>query len=351
MSEPAGGERRDGDPTLDEFERDLRGGLPFANLQASINQDEIRTGSPGPDALAETSASKGVARVTEVAERKELTICGFAGPREAGRQAQPFTGADECRAAGRGVDRSTRRPLCHSTCCMFRFPASVQEPDESVARWDYLQPYRIARRRDGYSVHLDSGALESIIQGLRPMARHSGNRGETQRVWDSPDTRTPNRDLAPPKLVTDGERDLDSRSGAVARRVPRSPAGHPAARSAGDPGPRGEPVCDNDLDGEPAGGAAAVKVLGQQRNHDCRLLLQPGCCRRLGGRGLPWRPDVACVRDPQQGEAQAEPHRVDAWGAGSDEAGLPRACAAAGRGDRMPEETSVFTPCLAGERT
>ncbi len=190
---------------LEELERGLRGGLRFANLLASFNQEDTRTLKALLNALVEILIGKGIIHLTEIDERRELLMRALAEKEEAGPRVQLVAGPDKYEVPGSGIDCSARTQLCRSACCTFRFPLSVQDLDEGVVKWDYLRPYAIACGPDGYCIHLDRRTLECTIYDQRPAVCRGYSCRDDRRVWENFETRTPNRELAAPKPATDGE--------------------------------------------------------------------------------------------------------------------------------------------------
>ncbi len=89
------------------------------------------------------------------------------------------------------IDCEARLPLCRARCCTLTFPLSAQDLDERVVRWDYAQPYQIARRADGYCVHNRAGTHDCQVYERRPAVCRQYDCRNDQRIWRDFEQRIP----------------------------------------------------------------------------------------------------------------------------------------------------------------
>jgi prolipoprotein diacylglyceryltransferase/Fe-S-cluster containining protein len=93
------------------------------------------------------------------------------------------------------IDCGSRLHLCKAACCKLHFALSRQDVAEGIVRWDFGQPYRIARGADGYCVHLDRTSKSCGIHANRPTTCRGYDCREDQRIWVDFDKRIPNPHL------------------------------------------------------------------------------------------------------------------------------------------------------------
>ena len=87
------------------------------------------------------------------------------------------------------IDCAALLPLCKARCCTMAFPLSRQDLDERVVRWDYGQPYTIARNTTGYCVHNSAGKCE--VYDKRPGVCRSYDCRQDKRIWKDFEKRIP----------------------------------------------------------------------------------------------------------------------------------------------------------------
>ena len=89
------------------------------------------------------------------------------------------------------IDCESRRPLCKSACCRLAYVLGTQDLDEGVIRWQYGDPYIIAKRDSGWCVHLATDG-SCADHGCRPLACRQYDCRHNAEIWIDFDRRIPN---------------------------------------------------------------------------------------------------------------------------------------------------------------
>lgn len=178
------------EPLESKLRRDIERGLQFSNILNSLNLNQtretiaivqalttllIRAGMIDPEDLQETIAMTR----RQLAARSTPTVClADKGDKYAEGQTAE-------------VDCAALMHLCQSRCCMFKLFLTKQDLDEGVARWDYGNPYWLARNEDGYCVHSDSGTRACTIHSQRPHVCRAYDCRNDERIWIDYENRVP----------------------------------------------------------------------------------------------------------------------------------------------------------------
>ncbi len=165
-----------------EIRQDVERGLQFANVMASVIQDQGNEAVAYVQALADVLVQKGL--ITE----EELEAPLDQARREVARVQMP-----RVRLADMGdkyddgqsveIDCHNRVHLCQARCCTLKFYLTKQDLDEGVARWDYGNPYWIKQDSDGYCVHNDASTGFCTIHAQRPHVCRQYDCRNDPRIW------------------------------------------------------------------------------------------------------------------------------------------------------------------------
>lgn len=168
---------------------DLEGGLRFLHvlgMQARITGDET---SVRLEALVQELAARSLIDLRRLDARREALKQAEGGP--PGTYVQVAPAIDKYTLTDLpDIDCAARLPLCKARCCSFTFPLSFQDLDERVVRWDYAQPYHIARGPSGYCVHND-GEHHCTVYSQRPAVCRTYDCRQDKRVWIDFEARIP----------------------------------------------------------------------------------------------------------------------------------------------------------------
>ena len=149
---------------LDGLEEKLAGGLRFANLIGSMNQEEIKTNKALLHSLIEVLISKGLIHLHELEERKKKVIQSLGQNDEQVPQVHLLETPDKYAQNNQKlIDCENRWSICKASCCKFWFALSVQDLEERILKWDYSKPYGIAQDQDGYCVHMERSNFKCSI--------------------------------------------------------------------------------------------------------------------------------------------------------------------------------------------
>ncbi len=181
---------------LDELEDRLSGGLIFANHMCSMNQENIRVHKAILHSLIEVLISKGLIHLHELEERKEKVIQSFGQKDEQVSKVHLVETTDKYAQGGEVlIDCESRYLICEGVCCKFWFALSVQDLDESIVKWDYKQPYGIARDKDGCCIHRDHSTYKCTIYENRPLICKTYDCRRDKRIWIDFENKIINPDL------------------------------------------------------------------------------------------------------------------------------------------------------------
>jgi Fe-S-cluster containining protein len=81
------------------------------------------------------------------------------------------------------IDCESRRQLCKMACCKLSFALSRQDIEESIVKWDFGHPYMIAKKEDGYCVHIDKTTCKCRIWENRPVPCRGFDCRNDKRIW------------------------------------------------------------------------------------------------------------------------------------------------------------------------
>jgi Fe-S-cluster containining protein len=169
---------------LDKLEKGLSGGLQFANLLASVNQENIKDNMVLLHSLVEVLVSKGLIHVHELEQRKKTLITSLSQSDEQVPKVQLMETPDKYAPDNeRILDCADRYPICKGICCTLWFALSVQDLEEGIVRWNYSYPYGIAQDHDGYCAHFDRSSGKCTIYENRPLPCRAYDCRESKRVW------------------------------------------------------------------------------------------------------------------------------------------------------------------------
>jgi hypothetical protein len=182
---------------IDEFEERLAGGLRFANLMCSVNQEAIKSDKAILHSLVEVLISKGVVHLHELDERKAKVIESLNNNGEQTPNVHLVETADKYAAENQVVaECKDCLPVCRAVCCKFWFALSVQDLEERILKWDYSRPYGIAQGKDGYCAHLDRSNLACTIYQTRPLVCRTYDCRHDPRIWRDFEKKVLNPDLS-----------------------------------------------------------------------------------------------------------------------------------------------------------
>jgi hypothetical protein len=126
---------------LDKLEKDLAGGLQFANLLASMNQENIRENTVLLHSLIEALISKGLIHVHELEERKKMVAESLSQYEEQKPRVHLLDAPDKyVDGSELIIDCESRYSICKGICCTLWFALSVQDLEERIVRWNYAYP-------------------------------------------------------------------------------------------------------------------------------------------------------------------------------------------------------------------
>ena len=175
-----------GHEAWDELRDELAGGLRYTHARANANTGKLLEVASFAYAAIELLAEKELLQIEELDERKKSV---------AGRLVAKFTDHgmgvvyqkpeyDKYTFDGEvRIDCENRLHLCRAACCRLRFALSKQDVEEGVVKWDFAQPYVIARGSDGYCQHLDRGQLGCSIHAHRPVPCRAYDCRNDRRIW------------------------------------------------------------------------------------------------------------------------------------------------------------------------
>ncbi len=183
---------------LDELEQKLAGGLQFANLLASMNQESIRGNAVLLNSLVELLISKGLLHLHELEERRKAIAESLSQNEEQMPRVHLIDASDKyAEDSELIVDCESRYPLCRGICCTLWFALSVQDLEERIVRWNYAYPYGIAQDQDGYCVHFERSSYQCTIYENRPLLCRTYDCRSDKRIWIDFESKIINPELGP----------------------------------------------------------------------------------------------------------------------------------------------------------
>jgi Fe-S-cluster containining protein len=168
---------------LDGLEKRLAGGLQFANLLTSMNQENLKENMVLLHSLVEVLVSKGLIHVHELEERKKMLIESFKQKDEQVPKVHLVETPDKYAQESVLVDCASHYPLCKGVCCTMWIVLSVQDLEERIVKWNYSYPYSIAQDQDGYCIHFDRSNCKCTIYENRPLACRAYDCRGDKRIW------------------------------------------------------------------------------------------------------------------------------------------------------------------------
>ena len=198
---------------LEEFRKEIVGGLTYTHSQANANTHRALETATFLFALVEVLAEKGVltieeldARKDEIADRVQRRFLS----KGMGVVLQEPEQDKYAFAAEAQVDCENRVHLCKAACCRMLFPLSRQDIAERIVMWDLEAPYLIAQTEDGWCRHLDRAACKCTVREHRPLPCRAYECRNDPRIWSDFANYTINPDLD--RLFDDGDRAVKSPS-------------------------------------------------------------------------------------------------------------------------------------------
>lgn len=171
-------------------QKEMDRGLRFAHLVTTMTQIETREALAFARALGNLLIDRGLVTVEEMQAR--LNDAREQVEERPIPKVMLAQGGDKYAAENNVlIDCLERIPLCQARCCTFGFCLTEQDLDESVARWDYGQPYWIRKRSDGYCVHCDPHTYQCRIFEHRPYVCRAYDCRNDKRVWIDFERRIP----------------------------------------------------------------------------------------------------------------------------------------------------------------
>jgi len=169
---------------VESLEQRLARGLQFADMLGFTNQQETRENRVLLHALVELLIGKGILRLHELEQRKK-EVAGYFEQQDQGSKVHLVATEDKYAPETTSlVDCENRIHLCKACCCKLWFALSVQDLEERIVRWNYAQPYAIARGEDGYCMHQEcTGAHRCGVYGNRPLTCRTYTCKDDKRIW------------------------------------------------------------------------------------------------------------------------------------------------------------------------
>jgi hypothetical protein len=82
------------------------------------------------------------------------------------------------------IDCASLVHLCKARCCRFTVALDPQDLDDGL-RWEYMRPYELRRRADGYCVYSEARTFRCDVYTKRPSICRSYDCRSDARVWES----------------------------------------------------------------------------------------------------------------------------------------------------------------------
>ena len=164
--------------------------LRFVHVMLAQLRTEVSQLVANQQAAHEVLVAEGVLPLAKLEKRREQTE-----QREAKRVEQrlkvEFSEVDDKYALTHlpQINCFELLPLCKARCCSLKHLLAPQDLDEGVIRWDYGEPYVIAREPDGRCVHNREGPCD--VYAKRPASCRTYDCRSDPRIWQDFATRTP----------------------------------------------------------------------------------------------------------------------------------------------------------------
>lgn len=168
---------------LEELEKQLAGGLRFANLLGWASQETAQDSALLLHSLVEVLVSKGLIHLHELEKRKQTLIKSFGQDDEQTPKVYLVDAPDKYAQDPVHIDCASYHPICRAGCCTLWFALSVQDLDEGIAKWSYSHPYGIAQGPDGFCVHFDHASYRCSIYEKRPLVCRAYDCRADKRIW------------------------------------------------------------------------------------------------------------------------------------------------------------------------
>lgn len=181
---------------IDQMEKKLSKGLIFANHMSSFNQENIKGNNALLHSLIEILISKGFIHLHELEERKEKVIESFGKNNEHMPKVHLVETPDKYTQGNEVcIDCENCHVICKGVCCKLWFALSVQDINEGIVKWDYMQPYGIARDKNGYCIHRDRSNHKCTVYENRPLVCKAYDCRQDRRIWIDFEKKIINQDL------------------------------------------------------------------------------------------------------------------------------------------------------------
>ena len=168
---------------LDKLEKELAGGLRFANLLGSFSQETAKENAILLHSLVEVLVSKGLIHIHELEKRKKTLTESLGQEDEQNPKVYLVDAPNKYAQDCVNIDCASYHPICRARCCTLWFALSVQDLDEGIARWNYSHPYGIAQGPDGSCIHLDHTSRRCTIYEKRPLVCRAYDCRADKRIW------------------------------------------------------------------------------------------------------------------------------------------------------------------------
>ncbi len=81
------------------------------------------------------------------------------------------------------IDCASRLHLCRAACCRLNLALSKQDIEEGILKWDFGDPYMIAKDAEGYCRHLDRTTSRCTVWQHRPIPCRGYDCRKDKRIW------------------------------------------------------------------------------------------------------------------------------------------------------------------------
>jgi Fe-S-cluster containining protein len=166
----------------ESLESKLAQGIGFADMLGFNNKNGIEENKVLLNAILELLVSKGIIRLHELEDRKKQ-VAKYFQENNTGPQVHLLETTDKYDADNQvDIDCDNLLHLCKGSCCRLWFSLSTQDLDEGIVRWDYKQPYSIAKKSDGYCHHCSSDKKCTVYEN-RPIVCRTYDCRNDKRIW------------------------------------------------------------------------------------------------------------------------------------------------------------------------
>lgn len=180
------------------LQKDLEAGLRFVHFMGMQTKHDVRDGLTHLFALIEEMVARGQLDLRSFEERR-LRLQKSEDERNQTRAVVAVAeSSDKYQQKDLPViDCAARIPLCKGRCCQLQFNLSFQDVEEGIVKWDYLRPYQIRKRADGYCTHSDPVTRGCQVYEQRPTPCRRYDCRSDSRIWLDFDKRIPAPEGAP----------------------------------------------------------------------------------------------------------------------------------------------------------